>query len=116
MAQPGGALALGATRTTGADVRAQNVAAVAAVANIVKSSLGPVGLDKVRESEGRRRDEMHLRVALCWGRDLAGDAAGQGAGQACSDRLESIRAPCAPRPAPAPLSLPALFTHPWDAC
>jgi T-complex protein 1 subunit alpha len=35
-------------RTTGADVRTQNVTAVAALANIVKSSLGPVGLDKVR--------------------------------------------------------------------
>jgi hypothetical protein len=34
-------------RTTGADVRTQNVTAVAALANIVKSSLGPVGLDKV---------------------------------------------------------------------
>ena len=34
-------------RTTGADVRTQNVTAVQAVANIVKSSLGPVGLDKV---------------------------------------------------------------------
>ena len=36
------------TRTTGADVRAQNVTAVLAIANIVKTSLGPVGLDKVR--------------------------------------------------------------------
>jgi T-complex protein 1 subunit alpha len=31
----------------GQDVRAQNVTAVAAVANIVRSSLGPVGLDKM---------------------------------------------------------------------
>ena len=34
-------------RTTGQDVRTQNVTAVMAVANIVKSSLGPVGLDKM---------------------------------------------------------------------
>lgn len=34
-------------RTSGNDVRLQNVTAVAAVANIVKSSLGPVGLDKM---------------------------------------------------------------------
>lgn len=30
------------------DVRTGNVTAVMAIANIVKSSLGPVGLDKVR--------------------------------------------------------------------
>lgn len=47
-APPGASLALSGSRTTGADARTQNVAAVAAVANIVKSSLGPVGLDKVR--------------------------------------------------------------------
>lgn len=35
-------------RQTGQDVRTQNVMAVSAIANIVKSSLGPVGLDKVR--------------------------------------------------------------------
>eukprot|EP00192_Tetraselmis_astigmatica_P003815 CAMPEP_0117668732 /NCGR_PEP_ID=MMETSP0804-20121206/11720_1 /TAXON_ID=1074897 /ORGANISM="Tetraselmis astigmatica, Strain CCMP880" /LENGTH=547 /DNA_ID=CAMNT_0005476671 /DNA_START=221 /DNA_END=1864 /DNA_ORIENTATION=+ len=34
-------------RTSGNDVRMQNVTAVSAVANIVKSSLGPVGLDKM---------------------------------------------------------------------
>ena len=34
-------------RQSGEDVRTQNVTAVAAIANIVKSSLGPVGLDKV---------------------------------------------------------------------
>ena len=40
-------------RTSGADVRSQNVTAVAAVANIVKSSLGPVGLDKAgRDGDG----------------------------------------------------------------
>jgi len=35
------------SRESGQDVRGQNVTAVAAIANIVKSSLGPVGLDKV---------------------------------------------------------------------
>ncbi len=42
-----GALQLQGERTSGQDVRTANVMAVAAVANIVKSSLGPVGLDKV---------------------------------------------------------------------
>ena len=40
-------------RESGEDVRTQNVTAVAAIANIVKSSLGPVGLDKVEEWETR---------------------------------------------------------------
>ena len=44
-------------RTTGADVRTQNVTAVQALANIVKSSLGPVGLDKVRAEKSRREGE-----------------------------------------------------------
>lgn len=39
-------------RESGEDVRTQNVTAVAAIANIVKSSLGPVGLDKVRNTSG----------------------------------------------------------------
>ena len=38
-------------RESGQDVRTQNVTAVQAVANIVKTSLGPVGLDKVRVRE-----------------------------------------------------------------
>ena len=42
-----GALQIQGERTSGQDVRTANVTAVAAVANIVKSSLGPVGLDKV---------------------------------------------------------------------
>jgi T-complex protein 1 subunit alpha len=40
-------LSLDGTRTTGQDVRSQNVNAAMAIANIVKSSLGPVGLDKM---------------------------------------------------------------------
>lgn len=36
----------GGERTTGADVRQENVTACAAVAQVLKSSLGPVGLDK----------------------------------------------------------------------
>mmetsp|Transcript_16439 Transcript_16439/g.52315 ORF Transcript_16439/g.52315 Transcript_16439/m.52315 type:complete len:544 (-) Transcript_16439:74-1705(-) len=35
------------TRTSGEDIRSQNVTACVAIANIVKSSLGPVGLDKM---------------------------------------------------------------------
>ncbi|KAJ8675049.1 hypothetical protein QAD02_010835 [Eretmocerus hayati] len=40
-------LAVGGTRQSGAPVRTQNVMAASAIANIVKSSLGPVGLDKM---------------------------------------------------------------------
>ena len=36
-------------RQSGQDVRTQNVTAVLAVANIVRTSLGPVGLDKVSQ-------------------------------------------------------------------
>ncbi|CAM9403314.1 unnamed protein product [Ectocarpus sp. 8 AP-2014] len=38
-------------RTVGQDVRTQNVTAATAIANIVKSSLGPVGLDKMLVDE-----------------------------------------------------------------
>ncbi|KAI5633594.1 TCP-1/cpn60 chaperonin family domain-containing protein [Phthorimaea operculella] len=41
------ALSVAGTRTSGQPVRTQNVMAAAAIANIVKSSLGPVGLDKM---------------------------------------------------------------------
>ena len=44
----GGKLDVFGTREYGQDVRTQNITAVSAVANIIKSSLGPVGLDKVR--------------------------------------------------------------------
>jgi T-complex protein 1 subunit alpha len=40
-------LALGGERVSGQAIRYQNVSAISAVANIVKSSLGPVGLDKM---------------------------------------------------------------------
>jgi len=40
-------LAISGERQTGQDVRSQNVTAVVAIANIVKTSLGPVGLDKM---------------------------------------------------------------------
>lgn len=40
-------LSVGGVRTSGVPVRTQNVTAACAVANIVKSSLGPVGLDKM---------------------------------------------------------------------
>uniref|UniRef100_A0A7S3R0N6 T-complex protein 1 subunit alpha n=1 Tax=Dunaliella tertiolecta TaxID=3047 RepID=A0A7S3R0N6_DUNTE len=40
-------LQIAGERQSGKDVRTQNVTAVSAVANIVKSSLGPVGLDKM---------------------------------------------------------------------
>jgi len=38
---------VGGERTTGQDIRAENVTAAIAVANVVRSSLGPVGLDKM---------------------------------------------------------------------
>ncbi|XP_047144965.1 T-complex protein 1 subunit alpha [Hydra vulgaris] len=40
-------LVLGGERTSGKDIREQNVMAACSIANIVKSSLGPVGLDKM---------------------------------------------------------------------
>jgi T-complex protein 1 subunit alpha len=40
-------LYLAGERSTGQDVRTQNVTAALSVANVVKSSLGPVGLDKM---------------------------------------------------------------------
>jgi hypothetical protein len=43
-------LQIGGERQSGQDVRTQNVMAATAMANIVKSSLGPVGLDKARRT------------------------------------------------------------------
>ncbi|CAH1113034.1 unnamed protein product [Psylliodes chrysocephalus] len=40
-------LSVAGSRTTGASVRTQNVMAASTIANVVKSSLGPVGLDKM---------------------------------------------------------------------
>ncbi|CAO3571987.1 unnamed protein product [Mortierella alpina] len=44
-------LFLGGERTSGQNVRDQNVLAASSIANIVKSSLGPVGLDKMIVNE-----------------------------------------------------------------
>ena len=44
MANP---LSIAGTRDVGGKVRTQNVMAASSIANIVKSSLGPVGLDKM---------------------------------------------------------------------
>ncbi|KAF8066422.1 CCT1 [Scenedesmus sp. PABB004] len=44
---PAGRLQIAGERQSGQDVRTQNVTAVSAIANIVKTSLGPVGLDKM---------------------------------------------------------------------
>jgi len=46
-----GALLIDGTRQSGQDVRQQNVTAVVSIANIVKTSLGPVGLDKMLVDE-----------------------------------------------------------------
>merc|ERR1719461_186052 len=40
-------LAIQGERTSGADIRAENVIAAMSIANVVRSSLGPVGLDKM---------------------------------------------------------------------
>lgn len=40
-------MAIGGERTTGQDIRSQNVQAALSIANIVKTSLGPMGLDKM---------------------------------------------------------------------
>jgi T-complex protein 1 subunit alpha len=45
------ALGINGTRTSGLDVRKENVSAAVAVANVVKSSLGPIGLDKMLVDE-----------------------------------------------------------------
>ena len=68
----GAALQIQGSRESGQDVRGQNVTAVAAIANIVKSSLGPVGLDKVAS-----RTNMALfseRVAACSAKSAFGRA------------------------------------------
>lgn len=39
-------LFIGGQRLSGSEIRDQNVLAAQSIANIVKSSLGPVGLDK----------------------------------------------------------------------
>lgn len=44
-------------RESGQDVRQSNATAVQAVANIVRSSLGPVGLDKVCDDYSKRVSE-----------------------------------------------------------
>ena len=43
----GGTLFLGGTKIAGQEIRDQNVLATQSIANVVKSSLGPVGLDKM---------------------------------------------------------------------
>jgi len=70
MAMSGGGpqrLQINGERTSGQDVRTANVTAISAIANIVKTSLGPVGLDKARAPPGaallpRRRRQ---RTAAC---------------------------------------------------
>ncbi|KAJ5002347.1 T-complex protein 1, partial [Colletotrichum nymphaeae SA-01] len=42
-----GTLFLGGQKISGADIRDQNVLATQAIANVVKSSFGPSGLDKM---------------------------------------------------------------------
>lgn len=41
------ALGIAGQRFKGAEARAQNINAALAIANVIKSSLGPVGLDKM---------------------------------------------------------------------
>jgi len=44
-------LAIGGERTSGDDIRSQNVMAALSISNIVKTSLGPIGLDKMLVDE-----------------------------------------------------------------
>lgn len=53
-------------RFSGQDVRTQNTTAVLAVANILKTSLGPVGLDKVRMREWNNFVQYHMRIYFSW--------------------------------------------------
>ena len=67
----GAALQIQGSRESGQDVRGQNVTAVAAIANIVKSSLGPVGLDKVSFCRSKikytaERGEHYEWYCRCW--------------------------------------------------
>ena len=71
----GAALQIQGSRESGQDVRGQNVTAVAAIANIVKSSLGPVGLDKVRVQA--ERQDLCQGKCLLQGRCNAADAGGR---------------------------------------
>jgi hypothetical protein len=48
------------------DVRTQNVTAATAIANIVKSSLGPVGLDKMLVDEVRLSCIHSCSAGLCY--------------------------------------------------
>ena len=57
----GGNLDVFGTREYGQDVRTQNITAVSAVANIVKSSLGPVGLDKVSSTHTHTKKNKKLK-------------------------------------------------------
>jgi hypothetical protein len=58
------ALHINGERTTGQDVRTQNTMAVVAVANILKTSLGPVGLDKVRRPGAALRRRLARRAPI----------------------------------------------------
>lgn len=51
-------------RESGQDVRQSNVTAVQAVANIVKSSLGPVGLDKVSYCFRGKKSTLASRIVF----------------------------------------------------
>ena len=66
-------LAINGERTCGQEIRNQNVTAVMSIANIVKSSLGPVGLDKMLVDNigviERSSLKLFIRTFLCVGRD-----------------------------------------------
>jgi T-complex protein 1 subunit alpha len=47
MSASAGLFSVGGSRLSGQSIRTQNVTACSAISNIVKSSLGPVGLDKM---------------------------------------------------------------------
>jgi hypothetical protein len=80
----------------GQDIRTQNVTACLAIANIVKSTLGPIGLDKmmVREGVGGRvralasTDVRPLRMPHCTA--PPGVAPGWRAAACCNQTCDSM--------------------------
>jgi hypothetical protein len=60
-------------RTSGQDVRTANVTAAMAIANIVKSSLGPVGLDKMLVGGPDHDERRAPRDASCLSCSYTGD-------------------------------------------
>lgn len=101
MPMPGGRLQIAGQRESGADVRTQNVTAVSAIANIVKTSLGPVGLDKVRGAALRRGVAPEAPDRRRRGRAAAGSGARRCPPLAAADAHRPADAPRPPHASPS---------------